>query len=103
MLIFMTALGVAFCYVGRCLRAAAEAPWEEQFFIWSVGAALLGQAATCISVAYFDQSYVFLFLNMALISSMWAARLSEESVLEEDLDNERSDVLEPTHGTAIWR
>lgn len=86
MLLFMGALGVAFRYVGECLRQGEEDSWEEQFFIWALGAALLSQAATCISVSYFDQSYVFLFLNLALISSLWAAQTSvasEQSVEEE--------------------
>ena len=87
MLLFMGALGVAFRYVGQCLRAAEEASWEDQFFIWALGAALLGQAATCISVSFFDQSYMFLFLNLALIGSLWAVQnrtASEQSIEEED-------------------
>ena len=87
MLLFMGALGVAFRYVGQCLRAAEEGSWEDQFFIWALGAALLGQAATCISVSFFDQSYMFLFMNLALISSLWAAQnrtASEQSIEEED-------------------
>ena len=52
--------------------------------IWSVGAALLSHVATCISVSYFDQSYIFLFLNLALISSLRSAILLQEEETEEN-------------------
>ena len=45
----------------------------NEFFLWAVGAALLTHTASCISISYFDQSYVFLFMNLALIGSLKVA------------------------------
>jgi len=72
MILFIGALWVGFHYVGEVLRLRARAPWAERFFVWSLGAALLSHAATCISVSYFEQSVMFLYLNLALIGSLHA-------------------------------
>jgi hypothetical protein len=59
--------------------------------IWSVGAALLSHVATCISVSYFDQSYIFLFVNLALIGSLRSAILLQEVVVEENENREEDE------------
>lgn len=81
--LFIAALVAGFRYIGQSLRLSKEEPWETQFLIWSLGAALLTHAATCISVSYFDQSYVFLFLNLAVIGSLRSAVLLQEVAREE--------------------
>jgi hypothetical protein len=43
--------------------------------LWSTGACLLAHAATMFSVSYFDQSFVFLYIPMAVIASAWSAAL----------------------------
>ena len=82
--LFLGALLFGFQYIGQSLRLSQHEPWEQQFMIWSVGAALLSHVATCISVSYFDQSYIFLFLNLALISSLRSAILLQEEETEEN-------------------
>jgi hypothetical protein len=47
-----------------------DSPVEDQFFVWSLGASLLAHAATAISIAYFDQSVVFIYLTLALTTSL---------------------------------
>ncbi len=69
-LILMFAKG--FSYVGHVLRERSDLSNQEQFVIWSLGSSLFAHAATCISVSYFDQSFVFLFLVLAGISSIWS-------------------------------
>ena len=81
--LLIAALLSAFQYIGQSLRLSQHEPWEQQFMIWSVGAALLSHVATCISVSYFDQSYIFLFLNLALISSLRSVILLQEVDTEE--------------------
>lgn len=75
MLLFIGILLLAFRYVGQTLRMRVDAPWEEQFMIWALGAALFSQALTCLSVAYFDQSVLFLYLNLAAIASLRGAAI----------------------------
>jgi|LakMenEpi03Aug12_release.lakeMendotaPanAssembly.Ray.scaffolds.fasta_scaffold38782_3 hypothetical protein len=82
--LFIAALLSGFQYIGQSLRLSQHEPWEQQFMIWSVGAALLSHVATCISVSYFDQSYIFLFLNLALINSLRSAILLKEVDTEEN-------------------
>ena len=38
--------------------------------VWALGASLFANAATMISVSYFDQSFVFLYLKLAAIGSL---------------------------------
>ncbi len=60
-----------FVWVGRGVRSTSTNS-EQQLMIWCLGAALFAHAATCISVAYFDQSKAFLWLNVGIISSMYS-------------------------------
>lgn len=76
MILFICALWVAFRYVGQSLRLRAGAPFAEQFLVWSLGANLLSHAVTCISVAYFDQSIMFLYLTLAVLGSLRATALA---------------------------
>lgn len=69
--LFITWLVVAFRYVGggiRMFRGSAE-----RWLVWALGAALFAQTVTCISVAYFDQSVVFLYLTLAALGAVGAA------------------------------
>ena len=43
---------------------------SHRFMIWCLGAGLFAHACTSLSVAYFDQSMMFFWLNVAVISSM---------------------------------
>lgn len=73
MLLFIMAIWMGFRYVGEVLRfreEREEVVLENQFLIWTLGASLLAHAATCISVSYFDQSYLFLYLVLAMIVSV---------------------------------
>ena len=77
MILFIAAIWAAFRYVGQSLRLRSESSVAEQFLIWSLGAGLFSHAATCVSVAYFDQSVMFLVLNLAAIGSMRATTLAD--------------------------
>jgi hypothetical protein len=89
MLLFISFLWCGFRYVGQALRLASNAPREEQFLIWALGASLFAHAATCISAAYYDQSFLFLYSVLAMIvSTRMAARArpTEESLVTEDVE-----------------
>jgi hypothetical protein len=87
MLLFIAILWCAFRYVGRAMRSQDPANPRDQFLMWAFGASLFVQAATSVSVAYFDQSVLFLYLNLAVISSLIFAASPEsnaDDVVAED-------------------
>ena len=69
--LFIAWLAVAFRYVGRGIRTFRGG--AERWFVWALGAALFAQAVTCVSVAYFDQSVVFLYMTLGAIGAVGAA------------------------------
>ncbi len=69
MLLFIAILAKGFSFVGQTLRQADNLPSESRFMIWALGASLFSHAATFISVSYFDQSFVFIYLTLAAICS----------------------------------
>jgi hypothetical protein len=75
-LIFVFEIGIAFRYVGQSLRQTPEAKRSDHFLIWSIGAGLFAHAVTMISVAYFDQSVIFLYFYLAVIGSIYANTLT---------------------------
>lgn len=77
MLLFIILLWVSFKYVGDALRRMQTAPRRDRFLIWALGAGLFSHTATCMSVAYFDQSVMFLFLNIAAIGSLRSTALDQ--------------------------
>jgi hypothetical protein len=77
-LIFVSAIIVAFRRVGGALRSGEGGPRQRQFLIWTLGCILFAHVATMISVSYYDQSIFFLYLVLAAIGSL-ATRLSLET------------------------
>lgn len=78
MLLVIAMLVAAFRFVGRILKNE-NLHQEDEFMVWCMGAGLVAHAATSISVAYFDQSMIFFWLNIAVISSMYSSVTSMES------------------------
>lgn len=70
MFLFIAILVKGFSLVGQSLRQAVDISQESRFMIWALGASLFSHAATFISVSYFDQSVVFLYLTLAAICSL---------------------------------
>lgn len=70
MLLFIGFLWCGFRYVGQALRLREDAPVKDQFLVWSLGASLFAHAATCTSVAYFDQTFLFLYSALAMVVSL---------------------------------
>jgi hypothetical protein len=71
-LVFVSSLVRAFSFVGKVIRSEVLAK-DDHFVVWSLGAALLAHTATCISVSYFDQSFIYLYLSLAAIASAYAS------------------------------
>jgi hypothetical protein len=73
MALFIAALWMAFRYVGKYLRMHADDDLTKCKFAWTLGSALFAQAVSGLSVYYFDQSFIFLFLNLAVIGSLYSS------------------------------
>ena len=69
MLIFIAQIAIGFSYIGRRIKRIREGATNNHFLLWALGSALLAHAATCVSVSYFDQSSLFLYLTLAIIVS----------------------------------
>ncbi len=109
LLLVIWMLLVAFKWVGQIHdNRLAQSP-DQSFMIWCFGACLFSHAATSISVAYFDQSMLYFWLSVAVISSVYSIlRLGAGSgeldpeVME--LDDETIDDAESVaRANAEWR
>jgi hypothetical protein len=69
--LFLAQLARGFQAVGITIRVwrDADVPLSFQYLPWALGASLFAHAFTCVSVSYFDQTYIFLYLALAAISS----------------------------------
>jgi hypothetical protein len=72
MLLLIYIMFVSFRMVGLSRVGLESVGNVQAFMAWSLGAGLFAHAATAISVSYFDQSMMFFWLNIALISSVYS-------------------------------
>jgi len=68
-LLFIAILLKGFSIVGHLQREEGQLPSGAQFMIWALGASLFAHAVTFISVSYYDQSFLFIYLTLAAIGS----------------------------------
>jgi hypothetical protein len=69
LLLILAIMWRAFTWVGIAASTRTGVTSREGFVAWCVGSALFAHATTSISVSYFDQSQVFLWATIAIISS----------------------------------
>ncbi|GIX49822.1 MAG: hypothetical protein KatS3mg132_016 [Limisphaera sp.] len=81
MLLFMALMWCGFRYVGQAAHAWRSVDTEREFFAWAVGAGLFAHAASCVSVAYFDQSILFLYLTLALTATIKAVWVPDHALV----------------------
>jgi hypothetical protein len=70
MFLFIWVIVRGFSLVGEAVRPDHVLKPELRFLVWALGASLFAHAATCVSVSYFDQSFVFLYITLGAIGSM---------------------------------
>lgn len=70
MMLVIAMIWVAFKWVGNILNARPEMENNDRFMLWCMGASLFSHVGTSVSVAYYDQSYVFFWFSIATISSL---------------------------------
>jgi hypothetical protein len=67
--LFIAILASGFRVVGETVQAKEGVFPEYHFVFWTLGAALFTHCVTAMSVSYFDQSFLFLYLTLAMIDS----------------------------------
>lgn len=99
MLLVMGMMAVAFRWVGQIHDERLAAQPEQSFMIWCLGACLFSHAVTSVSVAYFDQSMLYFWLSVAVISSIYSiVHLNQGSTTEaSDLDDDNDTTVLTDH------
>lgn len=104
MLLVIALLLVAFKWVGVVYRSHFDDSPKDSYMIWCLGAGLFAHATTSISVSYFDQSLVFFWMNVAVISSMYAGHLAGEGFETDESEEAEHHETRPVHarGAEAW-
>lgn len=104
MLLVMGMMAVAFRWVGQIHDERLTAQPEQSFMIWCFGACLFSHAVTSVSVAYFDQSMLYFWLSVAVISSIYSiVHLNQDTGTEASGMNDDNDTTVLTDHAAINR
>lgn len=69
MLAFIVVLAHGFSLAGNAVYAHKGTSGQDRFLPWALGASLFAHASNFISVSYFDQSVMFLYMTLAAISA----------------------------------
>lgn len=67
----------AFVWVGELTGTRAMLAEQNKFAAWCLGCALFAHAVTSLSVAYFDQSVIFFWATISVISSFYSFSVGE--------------------------
>jgi hypothetical protein len=78
MFLFIAVLMKGFSGVTQAGRQQSKQPSGSAFLLWTLGSSLFALAITGLSVSYFDQSFVFLYLVLGAIGSAWSAAVSAQ-------------------------
>ena len=72
MLLVILMIWCAFSWVGRLINSSLISPAHNKFSIWCLGAGLFNFAISSLSVSYNDQTIIFFWLCVSLISALYA-------------------------------
>ncbi|NOR79746.1 MAG: hypothetical protein GQ529_02765 [Methyloprofundus sp.] len=91
MLLWIAILIKGFSFVGQTLRQETSLPPESRFMMWALGSSLFAHAVTFISVSYFDQSVLFIYLTLAVICTGYTQTM--ESSVGQDFRHHNRDTF----------
>ena len=97
MILFIAIIYKGFSFIGKILKNEKEKISDYEFFIWGFGVSLFAHAATCISVSYFDQSFIFLYLTLAAIGSTWSHLKYAENAITNQIVDKSTDTSNAVH------
>jgi hypothetical protein len=78
MLLFIATLWSGFSFVGKATNNDSGLSGESKFFSWTLGSSLFAHAATMVSVAYFDQSFIFIYFDLAAVVVLGTATIKQQ-------------------------
>lgn len=84
MVLFISQLAIGFAYVGRTVKQVSVFYPQYGFMIWTIGVSLFAHSTAFISVSYFDQSFVFIYLTLALIASIWSEAINAAGCMQDN-------------------
>ena len=84
MVLFISQLAIGFAYVGRTVKQVSVFYPQYGFIIWTIGVSLFAHSTAFISVSYFDQSFVFIYLTLALIASIWSEAINAAGCMQDN-------------------
>jgi len=70
MALFILVIIRSFKGIGEALDAIPPKHGKEKFFVWCLGVTLFGYVIQFFSISYFDQSVIFIYMLLAIISNM---------------------------------
>lgn len=70
LILFIFVIIRCFSIIGLALKKVEESPFAKKIIIWALGASLFAHIMAFLSVSYFDQTIVFWFLLLAMISGV---------------------------------
>jgi len=91
MFLFIWILIKGFSYISVTMKSNTNHHPEDSFLAWSIGSSLFAHAATSISVSYFDQSFLFIYLILAGISTLLSVK-----------EKLKKDNAQKAHGNEIY-
>ena len=81
-ILLITIFWKSFKCVGNVVEEVSRDDPGGAFLVWCFGASLFSHAVTGISVSYFDQSVIFVWLDVAIIGSYYSNLRQAEMVFE---------------------
>jgi O-antigen ligase len=74
MVLFIAVIVCCFQAIGLKMREIEKRSFEYKFLVWALGCSLFSHAVNFLSVAYFDQIFIFWYLTLALVASLQSKR-----------------------------
>lgn len=80
MFTFIMTIVQGFSMVGKSMKNVPENALEDKMLVWTLGATLFSHTITFLSVSYFDQSYSFFYLALAMIGYLHSSFNSRPTI-----------------------
>ncbi|NLG17667.1 MAG: hypothetical protein GX556_10090 [Fibrobacter sp.] len=77
MLTFIMMIVYGFRIVGKAMAILQQDKIGNKILVWTLGSTLFAHTITFLSVCYFDQSYVYFYLTLAMIGALYTQYSSE--------------------------
>jgi len=99
---------MAYRWAGKVHDMRIDTRPDDSFMIWCMGASLFAHTVTGISVSYFDQTMLYFWLSVAVISSIYSVIQLEPATsgredFEDDDEEEEEDPEAVARANAEWR